>query len=127
MNFDSGTWWMFLLIIGAITTSLTYLIKVALFSRVEKMEVKLNDFEKTTIDKVEHDSDIKEIKTDIETIKSNYTPKKTHTKDFDECRSDIKKITENYLTKEDFLREVGKTDRKMDKMLDLLLKIDERR
>ncbi|MBS9782632.1 MAG: hypothetical protein KGV43_02380, partial [Arcobacter sp.] len=63
---------------------------------------------------------------DIETIKANYTTKSTHIKDFDECRNDIKKIAENYLTKEDFLREQAKVDRKLDKITDILLKINER-
>ena len=37
-------------------------------------------------------------------------------------RGDIKKITENYLTKEDFFREQAKTERKLDMILDILMK-----
>lgn len=121
MKFDSGTWWLVLLVIGAITSSLTYLIKFALFSRLEKMEKKIDEFEKGLVDKDLHEKDISEVKDDIETIKANYTPMATHTKNFDECRSDIKKITENYITREDFFREQLKMDKKLDKIMDILL------
>ncbi|MDO4772977.1 MAG: hypothetical protein Q4A72_05415 [Bacillota bacterium] len=121
MKFDGGTWWLVVLIIGAITSSLTYLIKFALFSRLEKMEKKIDEFEKSLVDKENHEKDISEVKKDIETIKANYTPKSTHTKDYDECRSDIRKITENYITKEDFFREQLKMDKKLDKIMDILL------
>ncbi|MCB6616948.1 hypothetical protein [Ruminococcus sp. 210702-SL.1.03] len=41
----------------------------------------------------------------------------------DKCESDIAKIKEDYITKEDFFREQGKTDRKLDRMMDILLEI----
>ncbi len=126
MNFDSGTWWLVLIFIGAITSSLTYLIKFALFTRLEKMEKKIDDFEKGLVDKDLHEKDIDEVKKDIETIKANYTPKNTHSKDFDECRSDIRKITENYITREDFFREHIKIDKKIDKIMDILIRNSER-
>ncbi len=123
MNFDNGTWWTVVLIIGAITSSLTYLIKVALFSRVDKLEEKLNQIEKNTVEKNENEKDISEIKTDIETIKKNYTPTERHTKDFDECRNDIKTIRENYITKDDFLREISKQDRKLENIEKMLIEL----
>ena len=45
-----------------------------------------------------------------------------HEKDFDECRADIKQIKAEYLTKDDFIREMNKMDRKLDQMLELMLK-----
>ncbi len=126
MNFDSGTWWLVLIFIGAITSSLTYLIKFALFSRLEKMEKKLDEFEKGLVDKDLHEKDIDEVKSDIETIKANYTPRSIHAKDFDECRGDIRKITENYITREDFFREQVKMDKKLDKIMDILINTRER-
>ena len=39
------------------------------------------------------------------------------------CESDIAKIKEDYITKEDFFREQGKTDRKLDRIMDILLEI----
>ena len=35
----------------------------------------------------------------------------------DKCESDIAKIKEDYITKEDFFREQGKTDRKLDRIM----------
>lgn len=70
-------------------------------------------------------SDLKEsteeLKSDIRKIREDYTPKDTHQKDFKECRDDIKEIRENYLTKEDFIREIGKMDRKLDRIVDMML------
>ncbi len=41
----------------------------------------------------------------------------------DRCESDIARIKEDYITKEDFFREQAKTDRKPDKIYDILLEI----
>lgn len=65
---------------------------------------------------------IKRSMDNIEQIKKDYTPRAVHDKDCDKIREDITKITENYLTKEDFFREQAKTDRKLDKIIDILLK-----
>ena len=51
----------------------------------------------------------------------DYTPRDTHQKDFDECRKDIKEIRENYLTKDDFIREISKMDRKLDRMMEMMI------
>ncbi len=126
MTFDGGTWWLVLTMLGLVTGSLTYLIKFALFSRLEKMEQKFDKFEKSLVNKNDYDKDIEEIKNNIETIKANYTPQRVHEKDFDECRCEIRKITENFSTKEDFIREIMKLEKKMDKMMDMLLKYVEK-
>ena len=63
-----------------------------------------------------------ELKKDIRQIREDYTPKNVHEKDFDECRADIKQIKAEYLTKDDFIREMNKMDRKLDQMLELMLK-----
>lgn len=59
---------------------------------------------------------------DIRQIRDDYTPVKIHQKDFDECRNDIKQIKAEYLTKDDFIREMNKMDRKLDQMLELMMK-----
>lgn len=43
--------------------------------------------------------------------------------ELDHCKSDIARIKEDYITKEDFFREQGKTDRKLDRIMDILLEI----
>ncbi len=97
MVFDSGTWWLALAILGLITGGLTYLVKRTVFGRVDKLA------------------------DDIERIKQDYTPRRVHDKDHDATQAEIKKITENYLTKEDFFREQAKTERKLDRILDILM------
>ena len=44
-------------------------------------------------------------------------------RDRDECRGDIKQIKADYITKEDFFREQAKTDRKLDRIMDILLEM----
>lgn len=44
-------------------------------------------------------------------------------KDMKEVREDIEKIKANYITKEDFFREQAKTERKLDRIMDILLEM----
>ena len=69
-----------------------------------------------------NEKDQEKLVRDIEQIKKDYTPRSVHERAYDEVRGDIKKITENYLTKEDFFREQAKTERKLDMILDILMK-----
>lgn len=123
MSFDAGTWWLILLLVGSVTGALTYLIKRAVFGKVDKIESRVEHIEKNYTLQKDHDTDLKECKEDIKSIRKDYTPKDMHTKDFDECKNDIKKIKEDYITKEDFFREQGKTDRKLDRIMDILLEM----
>ena len=43
--------------------------------------------------------------------------------ELDKCREDIAKVKEDYITKEDFFREQAKTDRKLDRIMDILLEM----
>lgn len=123
MNFDSGTWWLILLLVGSVTGALTYLIKRSVFGKVDKMEARVDDISKAMVLKTDHEKDTKECMEEIKIIRKDYTPKEMHEKDFDECKADIKKIKEDYITKEDFFREQGKTDRKLDRIMDILLEM----
>lgn len=123
MKFDTGTWWIVLVIAGAVTSALTYLIKTSIFARLDKLEAKLATVLESQVHKEDHENTIKEFKSDIETIKSAYITKTQHWKDYDECRGEIKQIKESYIVKEDFIREFGRLDQKTDKILDILLKL----
>lgn len=57
--------------------------------------------------------DKKADKCDLETVK----------KDIDGVRDTISDIKANYLTKQDFLRELVKTEQKLDKIMDILMRI----
>ena len=80
--------------------------------RIDGLMVKKSDLKEST----------EELKKDIRQIREDYTPKNIHEKAFDECKEDIKHIKAEYLTKDDFIREMNKMDRKLDQMLDLMLK-----
>lgn len=64
-----------------------------------------------------------EMEKTVKDIRENYTPMSIFNTSMDECRSDIKKIKEDYITKEDFFREQAKTDRKLDRIMDILLEM----
>ena len=99
MTFDAGTWWLAVLLLGFVTAGLVYLLK--------------SDYEST----------VHSLQADIKQIRADYTPRAEHRKDLDECRGDIKQIKADYITKEDFFREQAKTDRKLDRIMDILLEM----
>ena len=68
-----------------------------------------------------------DMKREIKEIRDNYTPIPVHNKAFDECRDDIKHIKSEYLTKDDFIREISKMDRKLDRLLEMVIEETKRR
>ena len=54
MNFDAGTWWLALLLLGGLTGGFWFLLKRTVFERVDKLErsvgesVKKGDYDKDT-------------------------------------------------------------------------------
>ncbi len=123
MTFDAGTWWLAVLLLGFVTGGLVYLLKRSVFGRIDKMEDALKKAGETTVKKEEYEKAIQAVQGDIKQIRADYTPRAEHRKDLDECRGDIKQIKEDYITKEDFFREQGKTDRKLDRIMDILLEM----
>lgn len=106
MQFDAGTWWLAVLLLGGLTGALGYMIKHS-FDKIEK---KLD----TAVPKEDFDTKIANHEAQIRKIQETYTPRTTHDKDVGELREKISRISENYLTKEDFYRENTKTDRKIE-------------
>lgn len=122
MTFDAGTWWLIGLLATGLIGAVVFLIKRTLFSRVDDLTKEVKEVRDTTVKKTDYEKAEERLEADIEQIKKDYTPRSVHDKAFDEVRGDIKKITENYLTKEDFFREQAKTERKLDMILDILMK-----
>lgn len=122
MTFDAGTWWLIGLLVTALIGAVVFLVKRALFSRVDELAKEVREIRDGTTKKGEYEKDQEKLVRDIEQIKKDYTPRSVHERAYDEVRGDIKKITENYLTKEDFFREQAKTERKLDMILDILMK-----
>ncbi len=50
-------------------------------------------------------------------VKASYATRS----EMDACSKDISKIKENYITRQDFFQEQAKTDRKLDKIMDILM------
>lgn len=128
MVFNNDTWWLAVLLLAALMALAEYLLKRSLFGRIDEMSAKIQNIDNNMVRKDQYEKAHDQALKDIEQIKKDYTPRDVHNKAFDEVRADIKKFTENYLTKEDFFREQGKTERKMestehkiDRILDLLM------
>lgn len=87
---------------------------------VDKHDEKINN---DLVRKIDYNKNMDQVSKQIKEIRDNYTPIETHNNDVGECREDIKLIKDNYLTKDDFFREQAKTDRKLDKIMDILLEM----
>lgn len=107
---------------GLIIGIIGYFLKRTM-SRVDKSELDISLVKENFTTLKTHDKDFGECKNEIKQIKEDYTPKQVHEKDFDECRNELKYIKEDYITKEDFFREQNKTDRKLDRIMDILLEM----
>lgn len=62
-------------------------------------------------------SDIDKCINDLEKVKENYVPRS----EFDRVKADITDVKQNYLTKDDFYREQNKTDKKLDRIMEILM------
>lgn len=100
---------------------ITYFLKRTM-NQVDKHEEKISKINGEKVTKTDLRESTEELKKDIRQIREDYTPKSIHEKNFDECKTDIKQIKAEYLTKDDFIREMNKMDRKLDQMLELMLK-----
>lgn len=107
---------------GLIIGIIGYFLKRTM-NRVDKNELDISHVKENYTSSKTHEDDVSECKTEIKKIREDYTPKQVHEKDFDECKNDIKFIKEDYITKEDFFREQSKTDRKLDRIMDILLEM----
>lgn len=106
-----------------IISIIAFFLKRSLFGRVDGCEAEIKTVMQNAVMKSDHTDDIKSCRNAIKEIRDSYTPLPVHNKDFDECRHDIKQIKEDYITREDFYREQSKTDKKLDRIMDILLEM----
>ncbi len=106
MNFTTDTWWLFgLIVTGAIAI--------------------IGFFLKRTINQTDrHDKEIKEIQLSYVTKDELKDVKSDLSKSVSKMQADIDLIKENCLPKADFYRLQMQTDKKIDKIYDLLIKRD---
>ena len=98
MTFDAGTWWLAVLLLGFVTAGLVYLLKRSLFGRIDKLDESMKEISENSVKKSDYESTVQSLQ-------------------------DIKQIKADYITKEDFFREQAKTDRKLDRIMDILLEM----
>ena len=123
MTFDAGTWWLAVLQLGFVTAGLVYLLMRSMFGRIDKLDEAMKEISENSVKKSDYERAVQSLQADIKQIRADYTPRAEHRKDLDECRGDIKQIKADYITKEDFFREQAKTDRKLDRIMDILLEM----
>ena len=99
MTFDAGTWWLAVLLLGFVTAGLVYLLKRSLFGRIDKLDESMKEISENSVKKSDYESTVQSL------------------------QADIKQIKADYITKEDFFREQAKTDRKLDRIMDILLEM----
>lgn len=90
--------------------------------RSDKVEQKIQMIEKDYVTEVAHGKDIEKLGQDITKIREDYTPKAEFKEVVNEFRNEMKEAQKEFLTKDDFYREQGKMEKKMDKIIDLLMK-----
>ncbi|WP_370755955.1 hypothetical protein [Gemmiger formicilis] len=114
MEFDAGTWWLIGILLTFLIGALGWMVKRSL----DKIERKLD----SAATKTELEKEVGECKQQIAEIQHTYTTRSQHQQDWTECHNDIKSIQRNFLTKEDYFREQAKTEKKLDQILNLLMK-----
>mgnify|MGYP001498975426 CR=1 FL=1 len=107
MEFDAGTWWLIGVLLTFLIGALGWMVKRSL----DKIERKLD----SAATKAELEKEVGECKQQIAEIQHTYTTRSQHQQDWTECHNDI-------LTKEDYFREQAKTEKKLDQILNLLMK-----
>ena len=76
--------------------------------RQEKLEERVNKIEKDYVTETSHEKSLTKIENELKGVKE-----------------DIKDMSSKFLTKEDFFREQAKTDKKLEKITDILMEIKE--
>lgn len=122
MTFDTGTWWLAVLLLGFATGGLIYLLKRSLFGRIDELEETLKQVSETAVKKPEYEKDLAKMSGELEEIRRDYTPRALHDKCYDEVRMDVKTIMQTYLKQDDFFRELTNLNRKVDTMMKYMMK-----
>jgi len=89
---------------GLAITVISFFLK-RVFNRTDEHEVEINEIKRTYVTK----SELKEIKTELRDENRKLT-------------ADVAEIKDNYLTKEDYFRTQMSTERKLDRIYELLIK-----
>lgn len=109
MNFSADTWWIMSTAATLAIGIITYFLKRTM-SKQDKHEEEINHIKLTYVTK----DDLKDVKREL----TGTTQK---------LQKDIEEIKENCLTKKDFIREHAQLEDKVDKIYDILVRINSNR
>lgn len=112
--------WVVTTVAGLIVTFTIYFLKQK-FDKVNTIEKGIQEIRDGFVKKSDHEKDMEKLADEVIEIRRDYTPKREHEKAYDELREDLKDVKENFLRKDDFLREISKIDKKMDKIQELIM------
>lgn len=104
MEFGADVWWLVSFGITAVTSVIGYFLKRTM-AKQDEHEKDINEIKRTYVNKDE----LKEFKNDVN-------------KGLDKLQQDVDSLKENTLTKRDFLTTQNKTESKIDKIYDLLMR-----
>lgn len=104
MDFGEDTWWLFSLLATACIGIISYFLKRTM-SKQDEHEKAINEIKRTYVNKDE----LKEFKSDIN-------------RGLEKLQQDVDNIKENSLTKREFLQIQNKTEGKIDRIYELLMK-----
>lgn len=104
MEFGADVWWLVSLGITAVTSVIGFFLKRTM-AKQDEHEKDINEIKRTYVNKDE----LKEFKNDVN-------------KGLDKLQQDVDSLKENTLTKRDFLATQNKTESKIDKIYDLLMR-----
>ena len=105
MNFETGTWWLVALIFTLALSVVGYFLKRTI-NKTDEHDRDINHIKQTYVSKAELQGFRQEIRGDMSAL-----------------AADVREIKENTLTKADFYRTQTATERKIDKMYDLLMQM----
>lgn len=104
MEFGADVWWLVSLGITAVTSVIGFFLKRTM-AKQDEHEKDINEIKRTYVNKDE----LKEFKNDVN-------------KGLDKLQRDVDSIKENTLTRREFLQSQSKTENKIDKIYDLLIR-----
>lgn len=124
MEFSSGAWWVVTLLVGAVTTILSFYLKRTA-GKVDEHDRELPQLRQSAYkseSKVdEHDKSIAEIQRTYVTKDELSTVRKEIKDELKKISGDVAELKASTLSRADFIRTAAKTDEKIDKLYDLLI------
>lgn len=115
-SIGTEAWWIITTAVSLAIGTITYFLKRTM-SAVDKNGADIHGIQLTYVTKQELKTCKADLEQDTDDIKASLTAR------VEELESSVDNIRDKYLTKDDFYRTQANTDKKLDKMYDLLLQM----